>query len=179
LHGIQTPKVFGFVDNTDLCITADDNQATTVLNQMKDSLGMWAALLRATGGALVPKKCFWYFIRPVWSQQKGTWDYKDPDPRHHLKVPDNTGKLEEIPQLNVSEARCTLSVQLAPNGNDDTEYLYLLEVSRQWQSSMATAKVAHSAAIFGIWQMIQWKLVYPLVMMTFTKQQCTTLCVQY
>jgi len=139
---------------------------------MKDSLGMWVALLRATGRVLVPEKCFWYFIRPVWHQQKGTWDYEDPDPGHYLKVPDDTGKLEEIPQVRVSEARCTLGVHLAPNGNDNTEYQYLLEVSQQWQSSMATTKVMHSAVEFWIWQMILQKLVYPLVMTTFTKQQC-------
>jgi len=105
LCSIKTPKVnswVGFVDNTDLCITADNNQATTVLHQMQDSLGMWTALLRATGRALVPKKCFQYFVRPVWQQQKGTWDYEDPSPRHHLKVPDDTGRLEEIPQLKIS-----------------------------------------------------------------------------
>jgi len=63
-------------------------------------------------------------------------------------------------------------VRLAPDGNDDTEYKYLLEISWQWQSSMVTAKVTHSAAEFGIWQMILHKLVYPLVTMTFTQQQC-------
>jgi len=65
---------FGFVDDTHLCVTAEDNQATTVLHHMQDSLGMWTALLRAMGGALVPKKCFWYFIKPVWQQHKGNWD---------------------------------------------------------------------------------------------------------
>jgi len=122
---------FRFVDDTDLCVTADNNQATTVLHQMQDSLGMWVALFQATGGALVPKKCFWYFIKPVWQQHKSTWAYEDPDPRHCLKVPDDTGKLEEIPQLNISKARCTFGVRLAPNGNDDTEYKYLLKIS--WQ----------------------------------------------
>jgi len=56
---------FGFVDDMDLCITAADNQVTMVLHQMQGSLGMWAALLQATGGVLVPEKCFWYFITLV------------------------------------------------------------------------------------------------------------------
>jgi len=140
----------GFVDNTDLGITMADSQVTTVLHQMQGSLGMWVALLQATGGALVPEKCFWYFIKPVWQQNKGQWDYKDPNPCHHLKVPDDNGRLEEIPQLKVSEACQTLRVRLTMDGNDETEYQYLLEISRQWQSSMATAKVTHSAAEFGI-----------------------------
>jgi len=54
---------FGFVDDTDLCITAADHNSTTVLRCMQHSLQTWAALLRATGGAfLVPEKCFWYMI---------------------------------------------------------------------------------------------------------------------
>jgi len=163
---------FGFVDNTDLCVTTMDNQVTMVLHQMQDSLGMWAALLQATGGVLVPEKCFWYFIKSVWQQHKGQWGYADPDPRHQLQLPDNTRQSEEIPQLKVLEARHIFGVRLAPNGNDDTEYQYLLETSWQWQSTMATAKATHSAAEFGIQQMILLKLVYPLVTTTFTQQQC-------
>jgi len=54
---------FGFVDDTDLCITATDNQLPTVFHQMQKSLRMWADLLQATGGALVPEKCFLVFCK--------------------------------------------------------------------------------------------------------------------
>jgi len=40
---------------------------------MQQSINMWAGLLRATGGALVPEKCFWYYIHNTWSQ--GRWQY--------------------------------------------------------------------------------------------------------
>jgi len=77
----QRPIVgFGFVGGTDICVTATDNQLITVLHCMQDSLGMWVTLLQAMGGALVPEKCFWYFIKPMWQQHRGQWDYKDPDP---------------------------------------------------------------------------------------------------
>ncbi len=36
---------FGFVDDTDLCIMAADNKLPTVLQQMQQSLHMWASLL--------------------------------------------------------------------------------------------------------------------------------------
>ena len=36
---------FGFVDNTDLCVTVKDNQQSSVLERMQQSLEMWANLL--------------------------------------------------------------------------------------------------------------------------------------
>jgi len=59
---------FGFVDNVDLCITAPDGTGEQVVQRMQQSLNMWAGLLRATGRALVPEKCFWYYIHNTWSQ---------------------------------------------------------------------------------------------------------------
>jgi len=58
----QTIMGFGFVNNTDLCITAADHNSTMVLRRMQHSLQTWAALLQATGGAIVPEKCFCYMV---------------------------------------------------------------------------------------------------------------------
>jgi len=44
--------------------------------------------------------------------------------------------------LDKSEARGTLGVCLAPDGNNNAETEYLLEVSKQWHQSMAMAKVS-------------------------------------
>ncbi len=142
---------------------------------MQQSLGMWANLLRVTGGALVPEKCFWYFVKPEWQPNITKWVYADPNPAHQLHVPDDEGKLKAIPQLRASEAQRTLGVRLAPDGNDEVEFQHLVETSKQWQQSMATAKVTHSAAEFGMRQMIFRKLEYPLVATMFTQQQCTAI----
>jgi len=77
--------------------------------------------LRATGRVLIPEKCFWYFIKPEWQQTKAKWIYTDPDPSYHLQVPDNEGKLEDIPQLKASKAHRTLGVRLAPDSNEEAE----------------------------------------------------------
>jgi len=163
---------FSFVNDTDLCITVADNKLPTVLHRMQQSLQMWANLLQVMGGALVPEKCFWYFVKPEWQQNTAKWTYADPDPSHRLHILDDEGNLEVIPQLKASEAQQTLGVRLAPNGNDKAEFQHLVETSRQWQQSMVTARVTHSTAEFGMHQMIFWKLEYPLVATTFTQQQC-------
>jgi len=163
---------FGFVDDTDLCITATDGQPKTVLKNMQQSLQLWANLLRVTGGALVPEKCFWYFVCQEWNTRTAQWTYTDPDPSHRLQVPDDEGNQVHIPQLKASDARRTLGVQLAPHGNDEVEFQFLVKTSRQWQQSMAKAKVTHSATEFGMQQMILRKLAYPLAATTFTLRQC-------
>jgi len=164
---------FGFVDDVDLCITAPNNDRIMVVEKMQNSLRTWAGLLRATGGALVPDKCFWYYVHSKW--ENGNWKYAQPSEQDRMQVPDDKGNLITIPQLGPSEAKRTLGVRLAPDGNNIAEEEYLLEVAKQWQKSMATAKVTHSAAEFELRQVILRKLEYPLVATMFNKQQCTNI----
>jgi hypothetical protein len=52
-----------FVDNTDLYTWKDgllDPGELWVQTQLE--LTQWSTLLNATGGALKPKKCFWYML---------------------------------------------------------------------------------------------------------------------
>jgi len=59
-----------FVNNVDLCIMGLQQQGTTVIPCMQESLNTWAGLLCATGGALVPDKCFWYNIHNRWESSR-------------------------------------------------------------------------------------------------------------
>jgi len=53
---------FTFVNDTDLIVMDDTNEETKVTLKMQNSLQLWHGLLQATGGDLVPEKCFWYLI---------------------------------------------------------------------------------------------------------------------
>jgi len=44
-----------------------------------------------------------------------------------------------IPRLSTSEARQTLSVRIAPDGNWDTEVEYLTSIAADWKVRMAAA----------------------------------------
>jgi len=68
--------------------------------------------------------------------------YSQPTNQYCLQVLDDNGNLVTILQLRPSEARGTLGVCLAPDGNNNAETEYLLEVSKQWHQSMAMAKVS-------------------------------------
>jgi len=92
-----------------------------------------------------------------------------------MLVPDDNNAPITIPELNPSEARRTLGVQLAPDGNNKDELRYLIDTARSWHSSMSVAKVTHAAAKFGLRQVILRKLEYPLVATTFTHKECQTI----
>jgi len=130
-------------------------------------------LIFAMGSALVPEKCFWYLIEPIWKQ--GAWQYEAPSTNYCLQVPNNAGNMITIPQLPMSKACHMLGVWLALDRNDEEEFRHLQEVARQWQTSMANAKVTHSAAKFGLCQVILCKLEYPLVATTLSTSQCTAI----
>jgi len=52
---------FDFVDDMDLCISSQST-ATDMATMMQKLVTQWEGLLTATGGALVPEKCFWYLL---------------------------------------------------------------------------------------------------------------------
>jgi len=69
-----TVASFAFIDDTDLCIMHPSNQAEPVVDTMQKAVTHWEGLLQATGGALVPEKCFWYLID--FEFNNGKWTYK-------------------------------------------------------------------------------------------------------
>jgi len=64
---------FAFVDDTDLIVTDETNEEIQVARKMQESLNLWHRLLQATGGNLVPEKCFWYLINFRWEHTH--WKY--------------------------------------------------------------------------------------------------------
>ncbi len=92
-----------------------------------------------------------------------------------LKVVDATGKLHTIPWLEVTEARQTLGVRLAPDGNSMAEFHYLKTMATDWKQKMEKARLTHMDALFSLRSSILQKMAYPLAVMTFTEQQCSEL----
>jgi len=57
---------FVFVNDMDLIVTNVTNDEKAVTLKMQNLLQLWHGLLQATGGDLVPEKCFWYLIDFQW-----------------------------------------------------------------------------------------------------------------
>jgi len=65
---------FAFVNDTDLIVTDASNNEEAVATKMQGSVSLWHGLLKATGGDLVPEKCFWYLINFRFENHQ--WKYK-------------------------------------------------------------------------------------------------------
>jgi hypothetical protein len=121
---------YAFVDDTDLVTTGgtmtDINKA---IQQMQAALTTWEGCLRASGGAIEPAKTFWYSIDFEW--QKGNWQYAEPTDQD-LRVRGPSGELQTLEVVPVDEARRTLGVRLAPDGNDREQGKFMLEVTKKW-----------------------------------------------
>jgi len=164
---------FAFVDDTDLCVSGQQDGLQTA-RFMQQSVTNWEGLLRTTGGALVPDKCFWYLITQQWSD--GRWNYQSKhDIAADLRVVDATGNLHTILRLEVTEARRTLGIRLAPDGNSLEEFHYLKNTALEWKTKMEKARLTHTDALFSLRSSIMRKMAYPLAVTTFTENQCQEL----
>jgi len=157
---------FAFVDNTDLCIHGPHINSQNVQSAMQHSVDNWEGLLQATGGALIPTKCFWYLIDFQCAQNKWKYVTKHQKPGE-LSIKDDHHHQVEIPCLEPHKARQTLGVRLALDGNWDTKLEYLLLVTSDWKVWMAASQLSPADATFSLKNVIMLKLCYPLVTITF------------
>jgi hypothetical protein len=75
---------YTYIDDTDLIHNGNRHtDPKQVFDEMQRMLDHWEGGLRATGGALVPSKSYWYGIDFKWNKQKHKWEskqinYQDP-----------------------------------------------------------------------------------------------------
>jgi len=159
------------VDDTDLCILGSHVYRQSVRDEMQCSVDHWEGLLQATGGALVPTKCFWYLINFRFTNNK--WMYANKS--HHpgkITIKDDRQNWVAIPRLETNKACRMLGVHLAPDGNWEMELQYLLSVMSDWKVHMAVARLTPSDAMFSLKNVVLRKVNYPLVTTTFSCHQC-------
>jgi hypothetical protein len=66
---------YNFIDDTDLLQVVPSNKSLDdVPKGLQKSVDTWEGGLKATGGAIVPEKTFWYLIDFTWNG--GEWRYK-------------------------------------------------------------------------------------------------------
>jgi len=61
---------FAFVDDMDLCVSRS-RLVSHIAEIMQQLVSHWEGLLCATGGALIPEKCFWYLLNITWDMGNG------------------------------------------------------------------------------------------------------------
>jgi hypothetical protein len=161
---------YAYVDDTDLITTDAGLDHGEITIKMQQCIDTWEGIIHATGGQLEPSKTYWYLINFNWT--KGKWQYSTIDETPSHITMQNQQSPIQLKRLEVSEARRTLGVRLAPDGNNQAEFLYLRDECNQWadriRSGMVQRKYAWQAFSSTIWA----KVVYALPATTFSQQQC-------
>ena len=71
---------FLFVDDTDLVVIGNQSDiAIEVQTKLQSMVTFWNGILRVTGGALRPEKCYWYLLRFKWVDGISKLIYEKPN----------------------------------------------------------------------------------------------------
>ena len=164
---------YSFVDDTDLCQTAQTQGelASSVLAEMQEGLNMWEGGIRATGGAIVPEKSHWYLVDFKWRNGKWSYALVDESPGI-LRVKDSSGTEQILERLALSDARQTLGVRLAPDGNNKAEVEHLTSIAVRWGDRIRTGHLPRRASWLALTSTIMRQLIYPLSATTLSSQEC-------
>ena len=86
---------FLFVDDTDLVVLGKKYEdEMSVHTRLQNSISCWNGILRVSGGALNPEKCYWYSARYKWKGGKCTLTEDNPPPIYILDNQDVPRKIE-------------------------------------------------------------------------------------
>jgi hypothetical protein len=165
---------FAFVDDTDLVTSGPMMTLEEVKSRIQESLIAWEGGIRATGGAIEPKKSHWYLVDFDWSN--GEPRYRSVrETNGKLQVRDPTGKVQTLAQLEPWHAERTLGVRLAPDGNMTAQFQWMLDTSKAWAEKIRAGHLPRHLTWLAWRTTIQKTLEYPLATTTLSKSQCDKL----
>jgi hypothetical protein len=126
-----------FVDDTDVIQSAPSTATPmeAVIAEMQIALDRWGGVLRSTGGALVPKKSFWYAIDFRWNGCK--WEHRTIEEMPgDILISGVDGERVILQRYEPSDGKKTLGVMQAMDGNNVAEIAHLLKKAVAFADSM-------------------------------------------
>jgi len=133
-----------FMDDTSLYTWKDGLLDTGELwLQTQLELTQWNTLLNATGGALKPKKCFWYMLDCTCEDEE--WSYAEMTPRE-LFVMNPDGTKSQINQEEVTVSKKTLEIHYSPAGGNEEHLKYIQQNASTWTDRMTNGHLPHHMA---------------------------------
>ncbi len=169
---------YAFVDDTDLVHSSsedspmDDYGMTDIIQEMQSVVDTWEGGLRASGGALVPSKSYWYLIHFQFKNNK--WRYASiEDTPGNLTIRDVSGLTRvQLDRLEVNVARETLGVFIAMDGTQTMQTEALIAITHRWADRVRSGRLTHIEAWFSLMWCIMKTLEYPLMATSLSQKQC-------
>ena len=166
---------YTFVDDTDTihCPIQPTGTSSDLFREMQEVLNNWEGGLSATGGALVPTKCFWYALDFKWNTKDLTWDYKTiRENPGNIQIKNSDGNYQILKRLETHESRETLGLWNAPDGNQNLQIAALEEKIAKWTAKIKTRQLTSTESWISLRGGIGKSISYPLAATSLTKQDC-------
>jgi hypothetical protein len=167
---------FAFVDDTDVIHSRPSTTGEEIGSEMQNVMNTWEGGIRATGGALEPSKSHWYLIDFKWIPQRLRWDYRLLDELPGtLRVRNPQGHQEILERVEVNQGRVSLGINIAPDGSQEGERLFLLEKIQLWISKFKANHMNCVDTWYAFNNTIMKTLEYPMIAISLTRKQWNTL----
>ena len=167
---------FLFVDDTDLIVMGSStDDANIVINKMQKAIEFWNGILRVSGGALKPEKCYWYLAHFEW--KKGKASLIPTTPKNIYLYTDNG---EEVPITFMQPNEPTEAVgvwQDLLGTNDKQSQTIIAKIRKTHEALNATPLPKHLNWI-GLRQAIWKSIDYVLPATTFTASDCNKIATE-
>jgi hypothetical protein len=134
----------------------------------------WANYLWTSGGGLNLSKCFFYAFQPYYNYKKHCTSYKKLSETTQISVTnpaDNTH--QQLLSLSPSDARRTLGVILALDGNGKSQMMSSLSKAREFFGKFKNGFMSSKAQWMAITTVIEPAIIYPLV--NYTDKEISTI----
>ena len=159
-------SAFAFVDDTDVIHAAADphTDPLQVLAEAQQAVNTWEGILRATGGAIGANndtKAFWYFLDFTFVGKK--WEYKSLEQlQGQLLIRNYDGRNLPITRLEPKEARETLGIMIAMDGNQVAQFNCLRQKAKIYGEQLRTGYIDRHHAWYSYTGVFSKTLEYPM-----------------
>ena len=175
LHGaIGTTYIhlagFAFVDDADTFQTGEHSEhIDEIVHKAQAQLTLWEQAIKATGGGIEGSKSDFAVIDFEWTE--GQWQYKQKNREHRLSVPAPDGTRTQLKQTDATEARRTLGVWQAPDGNESEQTKQMKDKATQWSNNIRKGFLSRADIQFGVQTSLYPSITYGLMATALTAEQ--------
>ena len=139
---------------------------------MQQVVDTWEGGLRASGGTLVPSKSYWFLIHFIFDRNKWRYARLNECPGN-VTIRDIIGHDRvELEQLDVHNAKETLGVFIAMDGNQREQTKSLRSKANRWADKIRAGTYSEAETWYSLQFCLLKLLEYPLMATSMSKTQC-------
>ena len=163
---------FAFVDDTDTVQVMEPGTSTEELIAVaQEELNLWEKLIKATGGALEGDKSDFTIVQWIWKDGKASYMPMQGE-EYNMTVVNSEGEEEDLTQLAPDEARRTLGVWQASDGNETTQTKKMKEKALDWSNRVQCSVLDRPDLELAVKTTLYPSITFGQMATCMTKAQC-------